>query len=409
MRFFALLISFITLVTGSAAYAADNIKDAFEQGSLKGELRGYYFERDFEDSKDRADLAAGTLFYYRTAAVNGLSAGVAFASASDIGDNDDKMVYGLVKGFGTSKHESFNRLQEYYIQGEWFDTKIKYGAQEINTPFMSGHDIRLLPKTYRGLSVVNNSIKNLELSGYYITDFQGWWDDEFVSMISVSGEEVDRDLVVGGVKYTLPIDAAKIQLQGWKYYMNDVFDTSFLKAYTSKKIGDYDLFFTPSVLFQKSVGKELGGREFDTYQYGFNTGVRAHGFNIAAYYAKTGDDELYVPWGDEKVIIQQINAAGRADEEAYALRVEYDFSKIGIKGLSAYVFHTYYDANELQYSTQKAKDINETDLSAQYNFSGALDGFSVRVRYAMIDAEGGENFNDFRVYLRYNFALNGKK
>lgn len=397
------------LMTGSAAYAADNLKEAFEQGTLTGELRGFYFERDFQDSDKRADLAAGTLFYYRTAPVKGLSAGISFASASDIGSNDDHQVYGLVQGIGTNKHESFTRLQEYYLQGEWLNTKIKLGAQEINTPFMSGHDIRLLPKTYRGLSVVNNSVENLELSAYYITDLEGWWDDEFTSMISVGGEEVNRDLIAGGVKYNLPVSFAKIQLQGWKYYMNDVFDTNFFKINASKKVGDYTLFFNPSLLFQKSIGKEMGGREFDTNQYGFNTGFAAHGFNVMAFYAKTGDDELYVPWGDEKVIIQQINAAGRADETAYALRVAYDFGQIGIKGLNAYIFHAYYDTDTLQYSTQTAKDINETDLSAQYNFSGALDGFSVRLRYAIIDAEQGENFNDFRVYLKYSFALGSKK
>ncbi|PWC16487.1 OprD family outer membrane porin [Brenneria corticis] len=409
MKNFALFLSSLLLISNPTAFAADNLQEAFEQGTLKGELRGYYFERNFDKSDKRADLAAGTLFYYNTAAVNGLSAGAAFASANDIGSNDSHQVYGLVQGYGTKKHQSFSRLQEYYVQGDWFDTRIKFGAQEINTPFMSGHDIRLLPKTYRGLSVVNNSVENLELSAYYITAFEGWWDDQFTSMISVDGKEVNRDLVAGGAKYQLPVDVANVQLQGWIYHMDDVFDTGFFKVHAAKDVGDYQLFFAPSVLFQKSIGKELGGREFDTYQYGFNTGFKAHGFHITAFYAKTGNDELYVPWGDEKVIIQQINAAGRADETAYALRVAYDFSQIGIKGLNAYIFHAYYDTDRLQYSTQQAKDVNETDLSVQYDFSGALDGFSVRLRYAFIDAEKGENFDDFRVYLRYRFTLGGNR
>lgn len=407
MKNFALFLSSILLISNPTVFAADNLQQAFEQGTLKGELRGYYFERDFDKSEKRADLAAGALFYYHTAAVNGISASAAFASANDIGDNDRHQVYGLVQGVGGNKHQSFSRLQEYYLQGDWFDTRIKFGAQEINTPFMSGHDIRLLPKTYRGLSVVNNSIENLALSAYYITALEGWWDDRFTSLISVQGKEVNRDLVAGGVKYRLPVDFADIRLQSWLYHMDDVFDTSFFNAQVVKDVGDYQLFFAPSLLFQKSIGKELGGREFDTYQYGFNTGFKAHGFHVAAFYAKTGDDELYVPWGDEKVIIQQINAAGRANETAYALRIAYDFAQIGVKGLNAYLFHAYYDTDRLQYSTQQAKDVSETDFSVQYDFSGALDGFSVRLRYAFIDAEKGENFDDLRVYLRYRFTLGG--
>ncbi|MBJ7220996.1 MULTISPECIES: OprD family outer membrane porin [unclassified Brenneria] len=408
MKALALLSIVIALVSGSPVFAADNLKQAFEQGTLKGELRTYYFEREFEESDKRADLATGTLFYYHTAAVNGLSAGAAFASANDLGSNDDHSVYGLVKGYGTNKHQSLSRLQEYYIQGEWFDTKMKFGAQEANTPFMNAHDVRLMPKTYRGFSAVNNAIENLELSAYYMTDFAGWWDDRFTSLITVNGEEVNRDLMVGGVKYTLPFDSAQVQLQGWMYHMDDVFDSGFFKVHAAKKVGDYELFFVPSVLFQKSIGDELGGRAFDTYQYGFNTGFKAHGFNVAAFYAKTGDDELYTPWGDERVIIQQVNAAGRADETAYALRVAYDFSQIGIKGLSAYVFHAYYDTNSVQYFSQQAQDVNETDFSVQYDFSGALEGLSARVRYAIIDAEKGENLNDLRFYLRYSFVLGGK-
>jgi hypothetical protein len=67
------------------------------------------------------------------------------------------------------------------------------------------------------------------------------------------------------------------------------------------------------------------------------------GFNVAAFYAKTGENDLFVPWGDGKVIIQQINASGRAEEDAYSLKLGYDFATIGAKGLSPYVFHGLYD------------------------------------------------------------------
>lgn len=409
MRLSVLFTALAIFLVSASAFAADTLKDAFTNGTLKGEIRNFYFARDFdENTPDRADMAVGTLFYYRTAPIYGISAGFAFASSSDIYSDDDKAVYGLLQRDSNGNHESFTRLQEYYIQGEWFNTRVKYGAQEINTPFMNTHDIRMMPKSYEGLSIVNNSIKNLELSAYYITGYMGWTDDEAMDIVKSvnAGADDDKALIVGGVKYTLPVEAAKITVQGWHYNMEDVFSSNYAQLSASKKLGDYNLYFNPSALFQKSKGDNLGGK-FDTDQFGFNTGFAAYGFDVTGFYAKTGDDDLFVPWGDGKVIIQQVLAAGRAEEDAYALKVGYDFSKIGLNGLSAYAFHTIYDTPES--GSNASMDMSETDLSAQYNFSGALDGFSVRVRYAMIDAEGGENFNDFRVYLRYNFALNGKK
>jgi len=409
MRLSVLFTALAVLFASASAFAADTLKDVFANGTLKGEVRNYYFARDFdENTPDRADMAVGTLFYYKTAPLYGISAGFAFASSSDIYSDDDKAVYGLLQRDSDGNHQSYTRLQEYYIQGEWFNTRVKYGAQQINTPFMNTHDIRMMPKSYEGFSIVNNSIKNLELSAYYITGYMGWTDDEAMDIVNSvnAAEDDDKALIVAGLKYTLPIEAAKITAQGWHYNMEDVFSSNYVQVSASKKAGDFNLYFNPSGLIQKSKGDDLGGN-FDTDQYGFNTGFAAYGFDVTGFYAKTGDDDLFVPWGDGKVIIQQVLAAGRAEEDAYALKVGYDFSKVGIKGLSAYAFHTVYDTPES--GNNASADMSETDLSAQYGFGGALDGLSLRVRYAMINVDDGEDYNDFRIYIKYNFALGSNK
>lgn len=74
-------------------------------------------------------------------------------------------------------------MLEYYVQGDWFDTTIKYGAQEIYTPMMNMDYATILPKVYRGLSVVNRSVENLELHGYYIRGFSGWTDSGYMDIV----------------------------------------------------------------------------------------------------------------------------------------------------------------------------------------------------------------------------------
>ncbi|ADD69381.1 outer membrane porin [Denitrovibrio acetiphilus DSM 12809] len=408
MRVLILLIMSSMFLMSSSASGATNLKEAFSKGSLKGEIRTYYFTRDFDgDTQDREDMAVGTMLFYHTDPLYGVSAGLTFASGNDLASDDDKAVYGLLQRGDDGDHESFTRMQEYYIQGEWYNTTIKYGAQKIGTPFMNPHDIRLMPKTYKGLSIVNRSVENLTLSGYYITGFMGWSDDEYMPIMdSVGSGGDDNPLLSFGAQYKFPVEAVNLKAEAWQYHMDDVFNSTYLKGTIGKTFNDYALHITPSYLIQKSVGDDVGG-DFDTDQYGFNAGVDAFGFSVTGYYAYTGDDDLFVPWGDGKVLIQQIMASGRAEENAYALKVNYDFGKLGLKGLSAYVFHAIYDTPES--GSNASSDINETDFNIQYSFSGALDGVSVRVRYAMVDFDEGEDFNDFRVYVKYTFAIGSGK
>ncbi len=413
MKLKALITLSVMICASVTAFAADNIKDMFADGSLSGEVRLLSFERDFDkNTPDRKDTAVGGLLYYRTAPFKGISFGAAFATVNGVFNDDKDAVYSILARDEEGNHKNVTRLQEYFIQGEWFDTVIKYGAQEVRTPMLETHDLRMLPRTYKGLSIVNNSFENLTLSAYYLTDAMGWTDDEFISLSkSVADEpggasviDESKDMMIFGASYNIPVEVLKANVQAWYYTMDDIYNEIFLKARLSKKLGETTVYFNPSYFTQKSQGDELNG-EADTDQYGFNTGFMFKGLNVTGFYAKTGDDGLVLPWGDEKVIIQQILASGRADEKAYAAKIAYDFSQIGLKGLSAYVFHAEYDV-----PTSTGKDQAETDYSIQYAFSGALDGLSLRARYADINVkQGGEDYNDTRFYAIYKFAMGKKK
>ncbi|QAR32667.1 outer membrane porin, OprD family [Geovibrio thiophilus] len=412
MRLKALISLSVMICASATAFAAENIKDMFADGSLRGEVRILSFERDFDkNTPDRKDTAAGGLLYYHTAPFKGISFGAAFATVNGVFNDDKDAVYSILARDEEGNHRNVTRLQEYFIQGEWIDTVIKYGAQEVRTPMLETHDLRMLPRTYKGLSIVNNSFENLTLSAYYLTDAMGWTDEEFISLSKSVADEPggaaaiseDSHMSIFGVSYNIPTEIVKANVQGWFYTMENVYRETFFKASLSKKLGQTNVYFNPSYFSQKSQGDELNG-EADTDQYGFNTGVMFKGFNVTGFYGKTGDDGLVLPWGDEKVVIQQVLAAGRAEEEVYAARVAYDFSQIGLKGLSAYIFHAEYDVPE-----STGKDQSETDYSVQYAFSGTLDGLSLRARYADIDVkDGGEGYNDIRFYAVYKFAL-GKK
>ncbi len=394
------------------AVADTTIDKMFTEGTLRGELRLFDFTRDFdEDTRTNHDTSLGGLFYYNTASVNGISFGTSFASSNTLWPSDSDGVYGLVGRDSEGKHDDVNRLQEYFIQGEWFDTKFKYGAQELRTPMMNPHDIRAIPRTFRGFSAVNNSFDNLTLSAIYVTDSMGWSDNSFVSVKeAVEGDlrragvvdDVDDNPVYGvGAKYNIPTDVVKASANIWHYRMEDVYNQTYVKFEIAKQLGDVNLYFKPSYLSQESSGDETAG-SLDTYQYGAHLGAKFAGADVTFMYAKTGDDTILAPWGDDKVVIQQVYQSARAEEEVYAVRVGYDFGKLGVNGLTAYTFYGEYDAPE-----STGSDFNELDFSVSYSLDNVLKGLSVRARHAIVDFDNGEDLNDTRFYLKYKFQISG--
>lgn len=403
-------LSLLVLAAMSVPAVADSsIEQMFSQGQMKAELRLFDFTRDFDDATTtKHDTSIGGLFYYQTAAVNGISFGTSFASANPIWINDNNNVYGLVARDANGDHEAVNRLQEYFVQGEWWNTRFKLGAQELNTPWMNRHDIRAIPRTYRGFSAINNSVDNLTLSAFYITDSMDWSDNGFVSLDDVvqakragagtTLEVADNPMYIIGAKYQLPFEQVNAVADVWHYNMQDVFNQTYARLHLSTSVGEGQLYLKPTYLTQASSGDETAGA-LDTYQYGLHAGAKYAGLNVTLMYAKTGDDALLAPWGDEKAVIQQVYQAGRANEEVYALKVAYDFSKV-VNGLSAYVHYGEYDVPE-----DAGSDFSQTDFSVSYGLDKWLPGLSCRARYALVDMDNGEDLNDLRLYLKYSFVL----
>ncbi|GIU33029.1 hypothetical protein TUM4644_33500 [Shewanella colwelliana] len=396
------------------AVADTTINNMFSEGSMDVKLRLYDFSKDFDGAtQDKHDRSIGGIFNYKTAAVNGVSMGITYASANKLWIDDSKAVYSLLGTDENGDHKNVNRMQEYYMQGEWWNTKFRIGAQQVYSPYMNPHDIRAIPRSYRGFSVTNKSIKNLALSAFYITDSIGWNEDSFIKVneavkadllrahrITADTEIADNPVYVLGANYKFPTDTVKAKASLWTYNMEDVFNLTHAKVNLSSDIGDTNVYLAPSYLIQKSIGDETGGA-FDTYQYGVDLGVKFSGADLMLKYGETGDDALLAPWGDDKVVIMQSTQAGnRANETAKAIKLSYDFGAVGIKGLKAFIYRGQFDVSDISGSK-----IDETDFSLGYSLDKWIKGLSIRARHAIVDKENGEDFTDSRFYIKYNFTI----
>jgi hypothetical protein len=96
----------------------------------------------------------------------------------------------------------------------------------------------------------------------------------------------------------------------------------------------------------------------------------------------------------------------RADEDAWLVGLSYNFSQIGLDGLSAFV--NYARGNGARDDDGvKVPDQYELDMTIDYRFNnGLFAGLWLRARAAFIrERDGGESQNELRLILNYELPV----
>ncbi|MEK6195433.1 MAG: OprD family outer membrane porin [Deltaproteobacteria bacterium] len=377
------------------------------KGKLNGVFKMRYFQRAFDgDTPDWATLAIGGNFNYETVPLHGVTAGIGFkTSQGDYLNNGDWVYDGmLAEGATPQDQESYTALDEYFFRYTNWDTQATLGAHAVNTPWLNGHDIRMTPKKYRGFSVINNSIENVELHGYYLTDWLDWTAENFESITSAFTGDTgdDEGVLAGGARWQI---LPAMNIQAWDYYFSDIMNSFYLRAdYTHTMADDYILGADLQYLNQMDVGDQLAG-SLGTYTAGGNAFLGGYGATLVLYYGTNGSDNLLLPFGNSKIISLQVLELDRADEDAFAIKLEYAFDNLGLKGLGANIIYGSFDTPDN--GANASPDSTEFDFDLYYKLGGWFKLCNIRFRHAIIDQDedipGGEDFTDTRLQLGYRF------
>ena len=394
---------FISLFLSVNAFSATDIKSAFKEADVSGQLRLQYYERDYDIQNTREDIAAGGMFYYRTAPLYGVKLGVAFYTGQGMGLNDsDKDVYGLLNADSSGNHDSYAALGEAFISFEKYGTVLKAGRQELEIPWINGDDNRFTPQSVFAYTLVNNSLPDFEIFVGHITKMKGKASENFDSMTNYAGiMSDDKGVTVSGLTYS---GVENLKLQIWDFFAHEYFYNIYFKAdYEIKLTDSSGLCFALQYLDQNSTGRQLGG-VINTYAAAAEVGYKISGFKAAFGYAEIDDQDVAYPWGHDFLVSAMTNDSSRADETSYMGTISYDFKDAGIPGLSIKVVHADFDTPDS--GVLASPDLTETDLDVKYKLGGAMDGMALRFRYGIInkdEAMGGEDYDDFRLYVTYSF------
>lgn len=160
-----------------------------------------------------------------------------------------------------------------------FDTELKLGDQFLSNPVVAGGESRMLPQTFRGVSLTNNSFEDLTLTAGQVSFTVYYNQSGHRRLGSYYGElPGDRDShhlswlggTWGGIEgFTSSLYAAELQ-NVWKQYYADV-------DYTYEIDDNWSL--NPGAHYYKTVdsGDSLLGRiDNNTYSLHFAVGYRQH-------------------------------------------------------------------------------------------------------------------------------------
>ncbi|WJM98279.1 OprD family porin [Pseudomonas defluvii] len=306
-----------------------------------------------------------------------------------------------------------------------FDTELKAGDLFLNNPVIAGGESRMLPQTFRGVSLTNNSLDGLMFDAGQAS-FTKLYNQSGHSRIGTSyGELPDdresRHLNWAGVAWssipnlTASLYAAELK-DIWNQYYADLDYTYQVNDLVS---------LNPGVHFyhtQDTGDALLGNIDNNTYSLHFTVGIGFHAIT-AVYQRVNGNTPFdYITQGDSIYLdnSQIYSDFNGPNERSWKLKYAYDFAGLDVPGLTSVVSYsrgeldlTKVDPNSAGYGETwynpdgKNAQHWERDIDLQYVFQeGNLKDLSVLLRWAAHRGSQGysqvdNNVDEYRVIVEY--------
>jgi hypothetical protein len=377
----------------------------FRDTRLAVKMRSYYFYRNYVDSPSAREAWAlgGFVTYGSGWWMNRLKIGaVGYTSQKLYGPADRDGTLLLRPG-----QDSFSVLGQAYADVRLLDgLESRVFRQTFNLPYVNQQDSRMVPNTFEALTLIGRSMASTDFIVSHVTQMKTRDSSKFVSMSEVAGvKNTDKGLTMAGARYHFSdgFNIGAITEYGW-----DLWNTLYAESNLTWTFTEYiDLRLSGQVTLQKSVGEELAG-DFSTYVYGAKAATSYKGAILTAAFSSTEDSEdILSPYGQYpgylSLMIKDFNRAG---ENAWLMGLSYDFSRVGLDGLSGFV--NYANGNTPESGPTSSPDQEELDLTVDYRIKkGFMKGFWLRLRGATLNQQGpgAQDMNEIRIVLNYDFEV----
>lgn len=376
-------------------------RNALEDTQFKFNLRAMYIDRNKYDGTESEALAIGGWAGLKTGYfLDHIALGVTGYTSQHLYGDDDKDGTSLLE----PGQEGYSVLGEIYADIRIVDGLNLYaGRKEYETPFINGDDTRMTPKTFEaytlmGQAKIGEGGATLKYGLGYFHRIKEWNSVDFVPMSEDAGAMVDRGVFTAGALY----QKGNFSIGAIDYYSADIINIGYFEARQELPLGNgWKPRLAVQFTDQRSVGDNLlQGGNSSAQQYGVKAELPfGQALFTVGYTGTSGDTNMQSPWGAYPGYTSvQVEDFNRDGEGAFIVRAGYDVKQV--KGLSAYALWVH--GSDPDRADEYAR--NEYDLSLQWAPpEGVLKGFSLRLRYAFIQQDGGnvDDLEDLRVICNY--------
>ena len=351
LRFSPLFIA-IAATMAPAAHAADdsNAEGFVEGSSLNLNARNYYMNRNrLQQTDDNIEWGQGFLGLFESGYTQGtVGFGVDAHAMLGLkldggGGTDNSSILPVSDGNGKAPG-SFSTAGG-TLKMRAFDTELKAGDLFLTNPVIAGGETRMLPQTFRGVSLTNHSFDGWMFEGGQASFTKPYNQSGHTRIGTSYGSLADGDesrhLNWAGVAWsglpglTSSLYASELK-DIWNQYYYDLDYTYALNDRVSLNPGLH------AYHTQDTGNALLGNIDNNTYSLHFTVGVGNHSVT-AAYQRVNGNTPFdYISQGDSVYLdnSQQYSDFNGPNERSWKLKYAYDFVGLGLPGLTSAVSYS---------------------------------------------------------------------
>ncbi|MGF6691789.1 hypothetical protein M2318_001849 [Metapseudomonas resinovorans] len=396
--------------------------DLFKDATATLQARNYYFSRDFSDivgpnqQSKAEEWAQGFILDVKSGYTPG-TVGFGVDALGLLGikldSSTDRVNTGLLPVTDEGRAaDDYSRLGV-ALKVKLSKTELKIGEQQLMLPVLYFGDIRLLPPTYQGASIVSNEIAGLTLQGGQLrsTSLRNEaGDEELGAMLGFvplrnAGRLITTDRFnYAGADYAF--NAKRTSVGAWYAQLEDIYNQRHFSLKHSEPVGDWILGANLGYFDSAEDGKQLAG-EIDNQAFYSLLSAKHGGHTFyLGYQAMFGDDGLPRVFANVSPLGNEVPTFtfDSADERSWQLRYDYDFAAMGVPGLVAGV--RYLSGDNVDTNRGFEGKEWERDLDVGYVVqSGSFKGLGVKVRNVTARSNYRTDVDENRLILSYTLTL----
>ena len=282
---------------------------------------------------------------------------------------------------------------------------LKGPRQLVNQGYVNPHDTRMTPNTFEGVAL-SGQLGPVEYYGGFLTREKQRNSDTFSWMTQVAGiVRHDNGLGIASVKITPWSD---LSVYAAEYYLPNGYNIAFGEASYRWAIGrEWALALGFQYTDQRSVGAQFLG-DFVTWNTGGQAKLSYAGATLTGAFAFTGmGNDIQTAFGVWPGYLSlQLKNFNLANQNAWGAGLAYDFSRLGLRGLTASTIYAY-GTNAVTSGTNKSvQNEREADFRSDWVApDNVLRGFSFTFRAAAVNQGSQRLQTEFRIILNYEIPV----